>query len=112
MSLKVAKAIKIHYSRDELLNSKKEYNANCLTRIGNRIPEGRLPSRKKPRLELDNNDEFKLGTWLRMAEKRCLRAGKLMNRHEGDDQEDGNIARRLNSGELKHLVEYCVCTRT
>ena len=26
-------AMTIHYSRDELLNGKNEYNANCLTRI-------------------------------------------------------------------------------
>ena len=33
LSRQVAEAIKIHYSKDELLNSKNEYNANCLTRV-------------------------------------------------------------------------------
>jgi hypothetical protein len=44
LSRQVAEAIKIHYSRDELLNSKNEYNANCLTRI---VVEEEVYERKK-----------------------------------------------------------------
>ena len=33
MSRQIAEAILIHYLKDELLNSKNEYNSNCLARL-------------------------------------------------------------------------------
>ena len=33
LSRQVAEAILIHYSEDSLLNSKNEYNSNCLARV-------------------------------------------------------------------------------
>ena len=45
----MADGILIHYSRDELLNSKKEYNANCLTRIV--VEEDRFQEKKREREE-------------------------------------------------------------
>ena len=44
LSRQVSEAIKIHYSRDKLLNSKNEYNANCLTRV---VVEEEVYERKK-----------------------------------------------------------------
>ena len=44
LSRQVSESIKIHYSRDKLLNSKNEYNANCLTRV---VVEEEVYERKK-----------------------------------------------------------------
>ena len=54
LSRQVSEAINIHYSGDCLLNSKNEYNANCLTRLV--VEESRI-ERKKRELEEDKDEK-------------------------------------------------------
>ena len=63
-------AIHIHYSKDELLNSKKEYNANCLTRIV--VEEDRFQQKKREREEeLKEVQEKKQWEDFRLLHKRA-----------------------------------------
>ena len=66
LSRQVAEAIKIHYSGDQLLNSKNEYNANHLSRVI--VEEDDFEKKKKARQEelreLEEKkkwEEFRLG---------------------------------------------------
>ena len=45
----VSEAVMIHYSQDILLNSKNEYNANCLTRL--RVDETKFEQKTREKLE-------------------------------------------------------------
>ena len=57
LSRQVAEAIRIHYAKDELLNSKNEYNANHLSMVV--VDEVEFFKKKKQRMEemaeLDEN---------------------------------------------------------
>ena len=51
LSRQVGEAIKILYSRDNLLNSKSEYISNCLTRLT--VPEEDWEKNKRERSEME-----------------------------------------------------------
>ena len=67
LSRQVAEAINILYSKDQLLNSKNEYMANCLTRIC--VEENTFERKKREREEEEKDDR----------EKERLRAFKMKN---------------------------------
>ena len=58
MSRQVAEAINIMYSKDQLLNSKNEYMANCLTRIC--VEEERFERKKRERKEEEEMERVRL----------------------------------------------------
>ena len=49
LSRQVSEAVKIHYSPDELLNSKNEYNANCIARVC--VDETKFEKKKREKME-------------------------------------------------------------
>ena len=49
LSRQVAEAVMIHYSKDILLNSKNEYNTNCLARV--KVDESRYEQKNRERME-------------------------------------------------------------
>ena len=49
LTRQVSEAVMIHYSKDILLNSKNEYNSNCLTRLT--IDENKFEKKTRERLE-------------------------------------------------------------
>ena len=55
LSRQVNEAIRIHYSKDFLLNSKNEYAANCLTRLT--INENKVERKKRERKEEEEERE-------------------------------------------------------
>ena len=57
LSRQVAEAITILYSKDQLLNSKNEYMANCLTRIC--VEENTFERKKREREEEEKDDREK-----------------------------------------------------
>ena len=50
LSRQVAEAIKIHYTKDEILNSKNKYNANHLSRVV--VEEDAFERKRKARQEV------------------------------------------------------------
>ena len=58
LSRQVAEAISIMYTKDQLLNSKNEYMANCLTRIC--VEENRFERKKREREEEEQEEKDKL----------------------------------------------------
>jgi hypothetical protein len=70
LSRQVAEAIKIHYSVDDLLNSKNEYNANHLSRVV--VEENAFEKKKKAKEEeLKELAEKKEWETFRLAHKTC-----------------------------------------
>ena len=67
---------KIHYSRDELLNSKNEYNANCLTRV---VVEEEVYERKKRerKKEIEELEEKKRWEIFKTAHRQRLKGRDL-----------------------------------
>ena len=49
MTRQVSEAVMIHYSKDILLNSKNEYNSNCLTRLT--VDEDKFEKKTRERIE-------------------------------------------------------------
>ena len=66
------------------------------------IPEGRIPTGKKLRLDKSSEEEVELGTWLEMAEGRCMRAGKLKSLLKKDQE---RMIRRMETLEEDQLLE-------
>ena len=58
LSRQVTEAISIIYTKDQLLNSKNEYMANCLTRIC--VEENRFERKKSEREEVEQEEKDKL----------------------------------------------------
>ena len=72
LSRQVGEAIRIHYAKDELLDSKNEYNDN--------LPEGwkvTAPCKRLKRMSPEEEETIDMVEWWKMAEGMCLRAGKL-----------------------------------
>jgi hypothetical protein len=93
LSRQVAEAIRIHYSNDTLLNSKNEYNANCLTRL---VVEESLIERKK-REQREERKELEERRGIEELRLRCKRGEKR-------ETEDNNIFQRVAKRRNKSLI--------
>jgi hypothetical protein len=75
----VSEAVMIHYSKDILLNSKNEYNSNCLTRLT--VDENKFE--KKTRERLEAIDEAKEKEAWEKFKNRKRKEGFLKRKKEG-----------------------------
>ena len=92
----MAEAIHIHYSRDELLNSMKEYNVNCLTRIV--VEEYMFQQKKREREEeLKEVQEKKQWEDFRLLNKRAEKRVRL------DEDDIWNPEGRIPTGKKPRL---------
>ena len=72
LSRQIAEAILIHYSKDNLLNSKNEYNSNCLARVTveENVYERKRRERKEEEDSLQEKKAWNVFKWNRGAGKR------------------------------------------
>ena len=99
LSRQVSEAVMIHYSQDFLLNSKNEYNANCLTRL--RVDETKFEQKTREKLEAMKEAKEK-EAWRLFKSKN---AGFRKRKKKDDAPEDITSKRpRLSAGDQESTL--------